>query len=111
MFNDPEIAAQILKASSPRRQKALSREISGYDEAKWLKARIGIVRRGNFLKFLQCTNATSLKMNDEGGPVPLKDLLLTTKGRELAEASPFDRVWGNRVQGGRCFCSCEIEMG
>lgn len=35
-----------------------------------------------------------MRIDDKGGPVALKDLLLATKGHELAEASPFDAVWG-----------------
>ena len=33
-------------------------------------------------------------MDAVGEPVPLEDLLLATGEQQLAEASPFDRVWG-----------------
>lgn len=55
---------------------------------------MAVARRGNWLKFTQCTNVASLTLDDVGEPVPLKALLLATRGHELAEASPFDAVWG-----------------
>ncbi|KAK5121737.1 hypothetical protein LTR85_004612 [Meristemomyces frigidus] len=93
LFGDAKTASDIMKCSSPCKQKALARECANFDEAKWTEERSAIVRRGNWLKFTQCTNVTSLKMEDKGEPVPLRDLLLATKG-DLAEASPFDAVWG-----------------
>ncbi|TKA61636.1 hypothetical protein B0A55_10755 [Friedmanniomyces simplex] len=62
--------------------------------SRWGEERLAVVQRGNWLKFTQCTNVASMKMDDKGEPVPLKDLLLATKGHQLAEASPFDAVWG-----------------
>lgn len=35
-----------------------------------------------------------MKMDDVGDPIPLKGFLMATGERELAEASPFDKVWG-----------------
>ncbi|KAK1056474.1 hypothetical protein LTR12_006076 [Friedmanniomyces endolithicus] len=94
LFKDTATAAEILKATSPRKQKGLGRQIKGYDEAKWVEARIAIVQRGNLLKFSQCTNVASMKMDDVGEPVPLKSLLLATGVHDLVEASPFDEIWG-----------------
>lgn len=94
LFDDRMIAAKIIRVSSPRKQKALGREVANFDESRWVEERLAIVRRGNWLKFTQCTNVASIKMDDKGEPVLLKDLLLATKGHELAEASPFDAVWG-----------------
>ncbi|TKA35654.1 hypothetical protein B0A54_12622 [Friedmanniomyces endolithicus] len=94
LFKDTATAAEILKTTSPRKQKGLGRQIEGYDEAKWVEARITIVQRGNLLKFSQCTNVASMKMDDVDEPVPLKSLLLATGVHDLVEASPFDDVWG-----------------
>ena len=94
LFNDTAIADQIMKATNPRKQKALAREVAAFDEARWCEHRLDIVRRSNMLKFTQGTNLASLKMDDKGDPLPLKELLLGTKDLELVEASPFDRVWG-----------------
>ncbi|KAK0355347.1 hypothetical protein LTR91_013226 [Friedmanniomyces endolithicus] len=94
LFKDTATAAEILKTTSPRKQKGLGRQIQGYDQAKWEEARIAIVQRGNLLKFSQCTNVASMKMDDVGEPVPLKSLLLATGVHDLVEASPFDEIWG-----------------
>ena len=83
-----------MATTSPRKQKALGRQIEGYDEARWCEERTTIVQQGNWLKFTQGTNVASLKLDDVGEPVPLKTLLLATDEQELVEASPFDAVWG-----------------
>jgi ribA/ribD-fused uncharacterized protein len=47
------------------------------------------------LKYTQCVT----RWDDAAGQgVPLKKLLLDTGGRELCEASPFDRIWGIGVK-------------
>ena len=46
----------------------------------WFKTKKEIVFKGNYTKFSQ---------NAE-----LKTYLLSTKGKVLAEASPYDKVWG-----------------
>jgi len=78
----------------PRKQRALGRQIEGYDEARWCEERNAIVQRENWLQFTQCTNVTSLALDDVGEPVPLKTLLLGTGEQDLVEASPFDPTWG-----------------
>ncbi|KEQ95621.1 hypothetical protein AUEXF2481DRAFT_29057 [Aureobasidium subglaciale EXF-2481] len=83
-----------MATTSPRKQKQLGREVEGFDVEAWDKIRLDVVEQGNYLKFTQATNVASMKMGDVGEPVPLKDLLLATCERELAEASRFDRVWG-----------------
>lgn len=83
-----------MKTTNPRKQKALAREVANFDEKMWCERRSDIVHRANLLKFTQSTNLASMKMGDEGHPVPLKELLLATGDQELVEASPFDRVWG-----------------
>lgn len=93
-FNDMKIAAQILRTTSPRKQKGLGSEVANFTDSTWNRVRCGIVERGNVLKFSQCTNVSSIKMDDPAEPVSLKELLLATGDRELVEASPFDRVWG-----------------
>lgn len=80
LFGDDAIAAQILAAEAPREHKALGRKVSGFDEAKWRSERERIVYDGSRAKFTQ---------NAE-----LKALLLETRGTEIVEASPYDRIWG-----------------
>lgn len=80
IFGDLRSAEEILKAQSPADQKALGREVSGFDESRWALLREAIAFWGNYEKFLQ---------NPE-----LADALLATGNAVLAEASPSDRVWG-----------------
>jgi ribA/ribD-fused uncharacterized protein len=100
MWNKAQLAGDeastrtIMSTTSPRKQKQLSRDVEGFDADAWDKIKLSVVERGNYLKFTQGTNVASMKMEDKGEPVPLKELLLATEERELAEASRFDRVWG-----------------
>lgn len=80
LFGDAEIAAQTLAATHPREHKALGRKVRGFDDAVWKRERERIVLAGNRAKFTQ---------NAE-----LRAALLATRGTELVEASPYDRIWG-----------------
>lgn len=93
-FKDLAVAREIMNCTSPRKQKGLARDVSNFDEARWTEVRSKVVEDGSYLKFTQCTNVASMKMDDVGDPVPLRQLLLATGNRELVEASPYDRVWG-----------------
>lgn len=68
--------------------------MAGLDPDAWAAVRMEVVERGNYLKFTQGNSAVSMKMDDKGEPVPLRNLLLGTEDRESAETSRFDRVWG-----------------
>jgi ribA/ribD-fused uncharacterized protein len=80
LFEDPDIAEQILAASHPGEAKALGRRIRGFDEAVWVEHRYEIVVAGNVAKF--------------GQHEDLRRFLLDTGERVLVEASPVDRIWG-----------------
>jgi len=80
IFNDTESAAKILKTKYPRQMKSFGRKIHGFDELVWNKHKVAVVERANLLKFTQNKD--------------LQELLLSTEDKTLAEASPFDRVWG-----------------
>ncbi|MFT6245948.1 MAG: ribA/ribD-fused uncharacterized protein [Salibacteraceae bacterium] len=80
LFNDYDIAEQILKCESPGEAKALGRKVSNFDNDIWNQHRMGIVVEGNRLKFSQ---------NED-----FKTFLLNTKQRVLVEASPVDEIWG-----------------
>lgn len=80
LFGDEEIAFRIINATTPREQKALGRQVRGFDEAKWDEKRELYVQKGCQAKFSQ--NPEMLKF------------LLETVGTELVEASPYDRIWG-----------------
>jgi hypothetical protein len=80
LFGDDEVLRQILATASPREQKALGRNVRGFEEERWTAACREVVYRGNVGKFSQ--NAD------------LKALLLATGDKTLVEASPTDRIWG-----------------
>jgi ribA/ribD-fused uncharacterized protein len=80
LFGDAEVAEKILTAAHPREHKALGRKVKSFDDKAWKASRERIVLAGNRAKFTQ---------NPE-----LKELLLATKGTELVEASPYDKIWG-----------------
>jgi ribA/ribD-fused uncharacterized protein len=80
LFGDAETAARIRQAPHPGAAKALGRNVRGFDEQCWIERRFGVVVTGNLAKFSQ--NAG------------LREFLLGTGGRVIAEASPTDRIWG-----------------
>lgn len=80
LFNDTEMAERIMQSSVPKEIKRYGRQVRGYNDLKWDKYKRDVVYRGNLLKFGQ---------NPE-----LKDYLLSTGDAYLAEASPYDKIWG-----------------
>lgn len=80
LFNDEETARKILRATHPREQKKLGREVKNYNNDVWDKNRYDIVKKGLKEKFQQ---------NEE-----LKNELLKYKGWNIVEASPEDSIWG-----------------
>jgi len=80
LFNDMESYRKIMESNSPREQQKLGRLVKNFDQKIWDANKVGIVTLGNIFKFSQ---------NEE-----LKQILLSTKGTILVEASPFDKIWG-----------------
>lgn len=80
LFGDEASQAKVMASKSPREQKALGRKVSPFRPREWEAACDAIVFEGNWLKFTQ---------NGELG-----ERLLATEERLLAEASPWDQVWG-----------------
>ena len=80
LFGDHETAERILASDDPQEQQLLGRAVRGFDERVWVFFRQGIVYRGNYERFRQ---------NDEQ-----RELLFSTRGTTLVEASPHDRIWG-----------------
>jgi ribA/ribD-fused uncharacterized protein len=79
-FNDTEIAYKILHEDSPKKQKQLGRLVKNFNPKKWDIIKYELVKNGLREKFNQ---------NPE-----LKEYLLKYKDYQLAEASPYDRIWG-----------------
>jgi ribA/ribD-fused uncharacterized protein len=80
LFGDNNAVEVILSASTPKQAKALGRKVKNFDHAIWSTHCRDIVTRGNIAKFQQ---------NE-----PMREYLLTTSGKVLVEASPYDRIWG-----------------
>lgn len=80
LFKDIEMAKKILEEKEPANQQKLGRQIKGFVPEKWDKNKVGIVWYGNYLKFTQHED--------------LKNRLLATGNKILAEASPYDLIWG-----------------
>lgn len=80
LFQDDEIAEQILSTSDVGQIKALGRSVKNYDDIIWNGLRQMIVCRGLTAKFQQ--------------NVELKNLLLATQKNILAECAVQDKIWG-----------------
>ena len=80
VFKAEDIHAKILREQSPRKVKALGRQIENFDEAVWDAHKYDVVVRGNIHKFSQHA--------DHG-------VFLKNTGKQvLVEASPVDKIWG-----------------
>jgi ribA/ribD-fused uncharacterized protein len=80
MFKDKDMAAAILNAEDPGKQKALSRNIKGFDYNIWKQAMEEIMEIGVKEKFLQNPH--------------LQEKLRATRGKVIGEATGRDKVWG-----------------
>lgn len=80
LFEDEETRKQIMDSRKPHEIKELGRKVRGFDQELWDAAKYSIVLNGNWRKFSQ---------NRE-----LRDFLLSTGDSILAEASPYDGIWG-----------------
>lgn len=83
LFGDQEIRKQILACSNPKEIKALGRKVQGFDQEVWDRFKYAIVLNGNWCKFSQNRD--------------LREFLLSTGDSILAEASPYDSIWGIRL--------------
>ena len=80
LFGDNEVFNEIMSATTPHDYKKLGRMVSGFVPETWNVRKYDIVVQGNKAKFSQ-------------NPV-LKEYLLSTGDAILAEASPYDKIWG-----------------
>ncbi len=80
LFKDTASHKKIMSTPYPKSQKELGRKVKGFDIDKWEKMREEIVFTGNLGKFLQHQD--------------LKEILLSTENLTIAEASPYDQIWG-----------------
>lgn len=80
LFDDIEIAKQILQTDDPSEQKKLGRKVKNFDSKIWDATKVQIVK-----EILKC----KFSQNDD-----LYDELLKYEGFEFVEASPYDKIWG-----------------
>ncbi len=80
LFDDDAIGERILADESPGIAKQLGRNVRGFSTEIWQEHRIDVVLRGTIAKFQQHPR--------------LREYLLHTGDRILAEASPVDEIWG-----------------
>jgi len=80
LFNDAEIAKRILNSSNPARHHHLGKKVAGFNKQSWQQKCRQFAFDGNYGKFTQ--NSILL------------ETLLQTEGKNFAEASPYDRLWG-----------------
>jgi len=80
LFNDKESYKLIMEAEHPGEQQRLGRLVKNFDLKTWEANDQLIVYQGNMLKFEQNPD--------------LLEILKSTKGTILVEASPSDREWG-----------------
>ena len=79
-FHDLQIYEQIMRSHNPQGIKNLGRQVRNFDSRAWSACKEEIVYNGCFAKFSQ--------NND------LRNKLMSTSGKLLAEASPRDKIWG-----------------
>ena len=80
LFNDNETNLKIMGSKAPKEYKQLGRQVKNFSPKLWDEKKFDIVVKGNLAKFSQNEN--------------LKQFLLNTKDKILAEASPYDKIWG-----------------
>ncbi len=80
LFRDIDSANKILSTNNVREQKQLGRQVKNFNKEIWDLNATSIVYNGNKEKFRQ---------NKE-----FLNLLLSTKGQTIVEASPDDNIWG-----------------
>lgn len=80
LFKDWRVFHKVMNTTSPREQKDLGKEVKNFDQRVWDQHKQVIVKEGNMRKFTQ--NAL------------LAEFLMRTEDLVLAEAAPWDKVWG-----------------
>lgn len=80
LFEDDEIEREIMSTNNPRKHKTLGKMVEGFDNDMWDKHKEDVLYKALYAKFSQNNN--------------LKQQLLDTKDTIIAEASPYDNVYG-----------------
>ena len=80
LFNDEKMAKLIMKEENQATLKNMGRRVKNFDVRIWDDNKYAIITQGNLFKFTQNKK--------------LSKILLNTKDSILAEASPYDKVYG-----------------
>lgn len=80
LFGDMKTATKIMNSQDPGQQKRLGRQVKRFNQSIWLSKCYDICKRASIAKFSQHPD--------------LLQILMSTKGKSLAESSPTDCVWG-----------------
>ncbi|KAF2824027.1 hypothetical protein CC86DRAFT_421778 [Ophiobolus disseminans] len=87
-FHDTDMCRRILASSDAKEQKKLGQRIASCSQDHWDVVKSRICKVSNWYKFTDPRNKC------------MKDILLGTGKRDLAEAARRDRVWGIRYNEG-----------
>jgi hypothetical protein len=79
-FGDRNAFDMIEESSTPREAKMFGRKVEDYDDEEWAKVRVPYMFTAVYAKFANIPQYS--------------ELLLSTKGKTLVEASPKDKIWG-----------------
>lgn len=80
LFDDYEAAKRIILSHSPAEMKKIGQTVRNFKSALWDRHKFDIVVTGNRAKFEQNPD--------------LRTILLSTGSEIIAEASPYDKIWG-----------------
>ncbi len=80
LFDDKHVADEILAEKRPFMMQKLGRTVKNFDQDLWDSHKLSIVTKGNLAKYSQNPS--------------LKRQLWSTGERIIAEASPYDKIWG-----------------
>lgn len=80
IFRDFETFNKVMNSKDPVEMKHLGREVKNFDAEKWDGVKMKVVKRAVMAKFSQNWD--------------LRELLLETGDKLIAESNPMDRVWG-----------------
>lgn len=79
-FDDLDAAKKVLEAKTPYEAKKIGRTVKNFDEAMWSTVSELVMYDVNAAKYSQ--------------NLGLFEGLIATRGKELVEASKFDKIWG-----------------
>lgn len=86
LFGDKHIMRSVMKANTPREQKALGRAVQGFRDTVWNENKYEIVK-----------NIVRAKFQDKNHTRNLLYKSFDNRPRIYVEASPYDHIWGVRL--------------